>query len=239
MADFARISLSPQLGVALNPRNSQLQNVKTLLHELAHAKLHTVTSINNYTKEEKEFQAEMTAFSVFYYFNIDTSEYSLSYLDHYTKNSDIKEKRHLLNEIKDTCKEFIEVIKDTLNKDIDITKDIDLAPIIDDSNTIDGSQTIADVINPTELIYVKFLWPENEYIQDDSIYTFNGANDFLNSLNELHKSNKELFPESTKGYEKTKFELHFDKNCTDRFYSGRFDIGDGFANDLREHIINV
>ncbi|PHE81928.1 hypothetical protein COF81_31855, partial [Bacillus pseudomycoides] len=28
--------------VALNPRNSELQNVKTLLHELAHAKLHTV-----------------------------------------------------------------------------------------------------------------------------------------------------------------------------------------------------
>ncbi|PEI46977.1 ArdC-like ssDNA-binding domain-containing protein, partial [Bacillus pseudomycoides] len=34
--------------VALNPRNSELQNVKTLLHELAHAKLHTVETHMNY-----------------------------------------------------------------------------------------------------------------------------------------------------------------------------------------------
>ncbi len=30
--------------VALNPRNSERQNVKTLIHELAHAKLHTKES---------------------------------------------------------------------------------------------------------------------------------------------------------------------------------------------------
>ncbi|MGL5750315.1 MAG: ImmA/IrrE family metallo-endopeptidase, partial [Paraclostridium sp.] len=70
--------------VALNPRNSQLQNVKTLLHELAHAKLHTKEKIGDYTKSEKEFQAEMVAYSVCSYFDLDTSEYSLSYLHHYT-----------------------------------------------------------------------------------------------------------------------------------------------------------
>ncbi|PWQ89219.1 hypothetical protein DKX15_15180, partial [Enterococcus faecium] len=50
--------------VALNPRNSELQNVKTLLHELAHAKLHTAETHMNYTAPEKEFQAEMTAYAV-------------------------------------------------------------------------------------------------------------------------------------------------------------------------------
>ncbi|MED0905195.1 ImmA/IrrE family metallo-endopeptidase, partial [Bacillus nitratireducens] len=63
--------------VALNPRNSELQNVKTLLHELAHAKLHTAETHMNYTAPEKEFQAEMTAYAVSSYFGIDTSEYSL------------------------------------------------------------------------------------------------------------------------------------------------------------------
>ncbi|MED0905211.1 ImmA/IrrE family metallo-endopeptidase, partial [Bacillus nitratireducens] len=63
--------------VALNPRNSELQNVKTLLHELAHAKLHTAKTHMNYTAPEKEFQAEMTAYAVSSYFGIDTSEYSL------------------------------------------------------------------------------------------------------------------------------------------------------------------
>ena len=42
--------------VALNPRNSELQNVKTLLHELAHAKLHTAETRMNYTAPEKSFK---------------------------------------------------------------------------------------------------------------------------------------------------------------------------------------
>ena len=64
--------------VALNPRNSQLQNVKTLLHELAHAKLHTANTRHKYSKAEKEFQAEMVAYSVCSYFNIDTKVISLT-----------------------------------------------------------------------------------------------------------------------------------------------------------------
>ncbi|MEF9991282.1 MAG: LPD25 domain-containing protein [Peptostreptococcaceae bacterium] len=227
--------------VALNPRNSQLQNVKTLLHELAHAKLHTATSTNNYTKEEKEFQAEMTAFSVCSYFDIDTSDYSLSYLDHYTKNTDIKEKKKLLNEIKETSKEFIEVIEDTLNKDIDIAKNIDLELSTSISTPSDNTQTVADVVSTTEpkeqlKTYVKFLWSENNLIEDDSIYKFEDGNELLSTLTELNKANKEKSPDEFIGYDKTKFELHFNKECTDKFYTGRFDIGDGFANDLKEHI---
>ncbi|MDB8803177.1 ArdC-like ssDNA-binding domain-containing protein [Romboutsia sp. 1001216sp1] len=229
--------------VALNPRNSQLQNVKTLLHELAHAKLHTATTHSNYTKQEKEFQAEMTAFTICSYFNMDTSEYSLKYLDNYTKNTDIREKKKLLNEIKDTSKEFIEIIENTLAKDIEITKDItndsDLDNVTNASNTIDDTQVVADVekpVEPKEQIYVKILWSENKYLDDDSIFTFDAANDIFDTLTEINKANKKMFPNDYIGYDKTKFELHFNKECTDKFYTGRFDIGDGFANDLKEHI---
>lgn len=224
--------------VALNPRNSQLQNVKTLLHELAHAKLHTAKTTDKYTKEEKEFQAEMTAFTICSYFNIDTSEYSLKYLDHYTKNSNIREKKKLLNEIKDTSKEFIEIIEDTLTKDKEIFKDITSDKDLEYVNE-DDIKTIADIESPKdpkEQIYVKILWSENEYLDDNAIFTFDGANDLFNTLTELNKANKELYPNEYIGYDKTKFELHLNKECTDKFYEGRFDIGDGFANDLREHI---
>lgn len=227
--------------VALNPRNSQLQNVKTLLHELAHAKLHTATTSGNYSKAEKEFQAEMTAFSVCSYFDIDTSEYSLSYLDHYTKNSDIREKKKLLNEIKDTSKEFIEIIEDTLSLEItkDITTQNDFIYAENDLNAKDDIQVIEDdktSVEPKEQIYVKFLWSESNFIEDDSKYTFEDANELLNTLTELNKANKIKYPNDYIGYDKTKFELHFNAECTDKFYTGRFDIGDGFANDLREHI---
>ena len=100
--------------VALNPRNSEIQNIKTLIHELAHAKLHTSETFLNYTQAEKEFQAEMVAFSVSSYFNIDTEEYSLRYLKSWTKDRDFKDKERLLKEVKETTKEFIETIESSL-----------------------------------------------------------------------------------------------------------------------------
>ncbi|MEB9673674.1 MULTISPECIES: LPD25 domain-containing protein [Bacillus cereus group] len=103
--------------VALNPRNSELQNVKTLLHELAHAKFHTAETRMNYTAPEKEFQAEMTAYAVSSYFGIDTSEYSLGYLASWTQRKEMKDKTKLLKEVHETSIEFIETIENTLEKE--------------------------------------------------------------------------------------------------------------------------
>ncbi|MCU5303905.1 ArdC-like ssDNA-binding domain-containing protein [Bacillus toyonensis] len=103
--------------VALNPRNSELQNVKTLLHELAHAKLHTAETHMNYTAPEKEFQAEMTAYAVSSYFGIDTSEYSLGYLASWTQGKEMKDKTKLLKEVHETSIEFIETIESSLEKE--------------------------------------------------------------------------------------------------------------------------
>ena len=105
--------------VALNPRNTQLQNVKTLIHELAHAKLHTIETRDNYTTNEKEFQAEMSAYSVCSYFGLDTSEYSFRYIKNWTKGVELKDKEKLINEVREIVKEYIEIIEETLinNKD--------------------------------------------------------------------------------------------------------------------------
>ena len=100
--------------VALNPRNTQLQNVKTLIHELAHAKLHTIETRDNYTTNEKEFQAEMSAYSVCSYFGLDTSEYSFRYIKNWTKGVELKDKEKLINEVRETVKEYIEIIEETL-----------------------------------------------------------------------------------------------------------------------------
>ena len=109
--------------VALNPRNSELQNVKTLLHELAHAKLHTAETHMNYTAPEKEFQAEMTAYAVSSYFGIDTSEYSLGYLANWTQGKEMKDKTKLLKEVHETSIEFIETIENTLEKEKENTNE--------------------------------------------------------------------------------------------------------------------
>ncbi|PAW38080.1 hypothetical protein CKQ70_29135 [Bacillus toyonensis] len=109
--------------VALNPRNSELQNVKTLLHELAHAKLHTAETHMNYTAPEKEFQAEMTAYAVSSYFGIDTSEYSLGYLASWAQGKEMKDKTKLLKEVHETSIEFIETIENTLEKEKEKTNE--------------------------------------------------------------------------------------------------------------------
>ncbi|MDM5191515.1 ArdC-like ssDNA-binding domain-containing protein [Bacillus hominis] len=109
--------------VSLNPRNSELQNVKTLLHELAHAKLHTAETHMNYTAPEKEFQAEMTAYAVSSYFGIDTSEYSLGYLASWTQGKEMKDKTKLLKEVHETSIEFIETIENTLEKEKEKTNE--------------------------------------------------------------------------------------------------------------------
>jgi len=103
--------------VALNPRNSERQNVKTLLHEITHAKLHTEESRANYTDAEREFQAEMTAYTVSSYFGVDTSEYSLGYLSHWTKGKSFEDKTKILKEVHETSVGFIETIEETLVKE--------------------------------------------------------------------------------------------------------------------------
>src|SRR5665648_992777 len=100
--------------VALNPRNTELQNVKTLLHELTHAKLHTMDKLDQYETHEKEFQAELTAYSVCSHFGIDTSDYSLKYLHDWTENKTLKDKKQLLKEVRETTVEYIEVLEETL-----------------------------------------------------------------------------------------------------------------------------
>lgn len=100
--------------VALNPRNTELQNVKTLLHELTHAKLHTMDKLDQYETHEKEFQAELTAYSVCSHFGIDTSDYSLKYLHDWTQNKTLKDKKQLLKEVRETTVEYIEILEETL-----------------------------------------------------------------------------------------------------------------------------
>ena len=117
--------------VALNPRNTQLQNVKTLIHELTHAKLHTMETRDNYTTNAKEFQAEMAAYVVCSYFGLDTSEYSFRYISSWTKDVELKDKERLINEVRETIKEYIDVIEKTLVNDKDLSLSLENENILE------------------------------------------------------------------------------------------------------------
>src|SRR5690625_4186956 len=126
--------------IGLNPRNGELQNVKTLLHELAHAKLHSSPEkCMNLTSEEKEFQAEMAAYAVASYFDIDTSDYSLGYLAKWTQGKELQDKAKLLEEVRAASVEFIEIMEPELMKEqvksLENGKDIFLQAVQDRTDT--------------------------------------------------------------------------------------------------------
>ncbi|HAT4093261.1 TPA: ImmA/IrrE family metallo-endopeptidase [Clostridium perfringens] len=152
--------------VALNPRNSELQNIKTLIHELAHAKLHTVETRDNYTKAEKEFQAEMVALSVSSYFGINTEEYSLRYLSEWTKNATFKDKEKLLKEVSTTVKEYVEIMEDSLNAERELTKENELVNSISDKNIKNESELNLEMEGEMDFENEKFIEIKDENIKD-------------------------------------------------------------------------
>ena len=93
--------------IALNLRNTEFENVSVLIHELAHAKMHTPERSKELTTNEKEFQAEMVSYVVANRYGIDTEDFTLSYLANWTQGAELKEKEQLLKEVQSTASEFI------------------------------------------------------------------------------------------------------------------------------------
>ncbi|OZU88632.1 hypothetical protein CIL03_10070 [Virgibacillus indicus] len=153
--------------IGLNPRNGELQNVKTLIHELAHAKLHGALEKHfSLSSEKKEFQAEMTAYAVASYFGIDTSDYSLGYIANWTQGKELTDKAKLLEEVREAAVEFIDIMEPELmkkqEKNMENGKDSFLQAIQDrkePSELIEVSQEAMDyVIDNMEKEHTKGLY---------------------------------------------------------------------------------
>ena len=97
--------------ILLNNGNTPTQNIKTSIHELAHAKLHHLKSDRyNDSKAIQETQAEMIAYIVCKYFGIDTTQYSLKYIANWSNKLTAINQEDLIpvfEEIQKTAKLFI------------------------------------------------------------------------------------------------------------------------------------
>ena len=186
------VSYTSTREVALNPRNSELQNVKTLIHELAHAKLHTVETRDNYTKAEKEFQAEMVALSVSSYFGINTEEYSLRYLREWTKNATFKDKEKLLKEVSTTVKEYVEIMEDSLNAERELTKENELVNSLSDKNIKNESELNLEMEGEMDFKNEKFIEIKDknikEFLRTDKVVIHEVSKSELEELVDNNKS---------------------------------------------------
>lgn len=98
---------------------SEGQILKTAIHELSHAILHSEEN-NNKGRSIKELEAESVAYVVCNHFDIDTSEYSFGYLAGWSKDKELKELKLSLETIKNTATNLIDLIKNELKEEQDI-----------------------------------------------------------------------------------------------------------------------
>ncbi len=87
---------------------SSSQVLKTLLHEVAHFKLHCGS---NLSREIKEVEAESVAFVVAAWLGLDTSAYSFGYVLEWGKGLDRKGRKESFERISSCSKEIIENLK--------------------------------------------------------------------------------------------------------------------------------
>lgn len=70
--------------IVISDSLSEIQTIKTLIHEIAHSRLHssknTEKSEKKKTRDQRELEAESVAYIVCSYFNLDTSDYSFPYI---------------------------------------------------------------------------------------------------------------------------------------------------------------
>lgn len=74
----------PSPHIIIDSSLSEIQTVKTLIHEIAHSRLHSSKTTGKEekkkTRDQRELEAESVAFIVCSYFGLDTSDYSFPYI---------------------------------------------------------------------------------------------------------------------------------------------------------------
>ena len=102
--------------IAIQEGMSEIQTVKTAIHEIAHAKLHAIHPDEKTAPEDKkdrhtkEVEAESVAYTVCQRYGIETSDYSFGYIAGWSSDKETKELKGSLETIRKTAAEMIDSI---------------------------------------------------------------------------------------------------------------------------------
>ena len=103
--------------IAIDEGMSELQTLKTAIHEIAHAKLHDIglnASVTEQTdrpdRRTREVQAESVAYAVCQHYGLDTSDYSFGYVAGWSSGRELDELKSSLETIRSAAAEIINSI---------------------------------------------------------------------------------------------------------------------------------
>lgn len=94
--------------ITIDEGMSQIQTVKTAIHEIAHAMLHDKDDVSEKKDSNtKEVEAESIAYTVCQHFGIDTSDYSFGYVAGWSSGKELPELKSSLEIIKSKASDII------------------------------------------------------------------------------------------------------------------------------------
>ena len=121
--------------IAINEGMSELQTLKTAIHEISHARLHD--TLNNEQDEQprvdrrtREVQAESIAYTVCQHYGLDTSDYSFGYVAGWSSDKELAELKASLETIRTAAAELITEI-DGHFAELQKSQEIEQTPVFD------------------------------------------------------------------------------------------------------------
>ncbi len=209
--------------IAIDEGMSELQNLKTAIHEIAHAKLHDI-DLNAPQEEQpdrpdrrtREVQAESIAYTVCQHYGLDTSDYSFGYVAGWSSGRELAELKSSLETIRATAAEIINSIDGHF---AELQKEREAAK----AQEAEKEPTPDLAAEPT----VTILWSESSQLREGETIPLSRANTLIAELDEANLARP--------GYDKTAFRIDYVMNGQPDHYEGRQDLGDGDGS-LVEHI---
>ena len=202
--------------IKIQPDMSEAQTIKTMIHEIAHSIVHSDENLNQlkqkdnieFSKNEKEVQAESIAYIVSSHLGIDTSDYSFPYVATWglsTEPSDLENVKQNLKCIKSTSM-YLTSKLDTYMEQLQAQQN-------------QNKEKVQIAINWSENGTVAQYSEESNIAPEDKL-SFAEANELLKRMNDHLK-------DTMLGYDKTEYEITlYKENDADPYvYSGRYDIG--------------
>lgn len=132
--------------IAIQEGMSQLQTIKTAIHEIAHAKLHAIDptdpeQTNRPDSRTREVHAESVAYAVCQHYGLDTSEYSFGYVAGWSSGRELAELKASLEVIRSTAHELISALDEHLaelrqQREADLSAAQETAFVLDSGNTL-------------------------------------------------------------------------------------------------------
>ena len=102
--------------IRIKPNMGQTQTLKTLIHETAHALLHSSLEAMELDRPTKEVEAESIAFIICSHYEIDTSDYSFPYVATWGEGKDIDVLQESFERIHDMSVALIEQIDERIQE---------------------------------------------------------------------------------------------------------------------------